>query len=359
MRIRSLTADLLSGKPNFMTNSLSQSPVVTDEIPKNFREALAKVGLSAEEVRELGRLEVAKPLFDLVATIALVAITPVLYLFFPHPLTFAVCIVLSLHSFSRFASLVHASDHGSLFPSATANRWFGNLCAYFMGYTRIGHRTTHQAHHSFLNTEGDADRIWGAPDEGIGRMVKSLLRDLFLVSAFQRILQYSQADRRNYESSPWRALRPAFILRGLRVQLPVIPVQLALLGYYAVVLGPEYYLYLYILPMLTVYPALIRLRSTVEHSFPVGYRPESAERAWVVRSTSANFLERLVVAPLDGQLHFEHHLLPGVPYYRLAKAHALITSRGMKVPVASGYVSFLLEKWREERTARAAAFSER
>jgi fatty acid desaturase len=111
--------------------------------------------------------------------------------------------------------------------------------------------------------------------------------------------------------------------------------------------------------MLTLYPALIRIRSTVEHSFPVGYRPESSEQSWVVRSTRANIFERFVVAPLDGHLHFEHHLLPGMPYYRLAQVHALIESRGMTVPTSPGYFSFLMEKWREERSARRAAFAER
>lgn len=331
----------------------------TKEVPKTFREALAKARLSTDDLRQLGRLEVAKPATDFVTTILLVAATPLLYYFFPHPLTFLFCVLLSLHNFSRFASMVHASDHGSFFPHPTANRWFGNACAYFMGYTRSGHQAAHQAHHSFLNTENDADRVWGAPDESIRQMIRSLLRDLFLISAAQRILQYSQADRRKYENSPWRSLRPAFLLRGIRVQLPVIPVQLGLMAYYWALVGPQYYVYLYVLPMLTLYPAVIRIRSTVEHSFPVGYHPESGEQSWVVRSTRANFFERFVVAPLDGQFHFEHHLLPGMPYYRLSHVHALIESRGMTVPTSPGYFGFLIEKWREERSARRAALSAR
>lgn len=326
-----------------------------EEVPKNFREALTKANLSTAELKELGRLSVARPAVDFVVTVLLVALTPVLYRVFPNPVTFVFCILLSLHCFSRFASMVHGSDHGNLFPNATANRWFGNACAYFMGYTRAGHRTAHQAHHTNLNTVGDADRIWGTPDESVRVMVRTLAQDMFLVSAIRRLMQYTQTDRKTYENAPWEKANFRFVLQAVKTLFPVIPVQLALLGYYAVILGPQFYVFFYVLPIMTLYPAIIRMRSMVEHSFPVGYSPAAENQAWVTRSTRANIFERFVVAPLDGHMHFEHHLLPGVPYYNLARAHTLIESRGMKIPSAPGYFGFLLEKWRQEKSLQLAA----
>jgi len=328
-----------------------------EEVPKNFREALTKANLSATELKELGRLRIARPAVDFAITVLLVALTPVLYRLLPNPFVFVICILLSLHCFSRFASMVHGSDHGNLFPDASANRWVGNLCAYFMGYTRAGHRAAHQVHHTHLNTVGDADRIWGAPDESVGTMVKTLAQDLFLISAIRRLMQYTQTDRKAYENSPWKKLSFRFVWRGIGTLLPVIPIQLALLGYYTVIAGPQYYLYFYVIPIMTLYPAIIRMRSMVEHSFPVGYVPAAENQSWVTRSTRANIFERFVVAPLDGHMHFEHHLLPGVPYYQLAQVHALIESRGMKIPSAPGYFSFLLEKWRLEKSMRLAITS--
>jgi fatty acid desaturase len=137
------------------------------------------------------------------------------------------------------------------------------------------------------------------------------------------------------------------------VQAPVIPVQLGLLALYWWIAGPYYYFLFHILPLVTIYPAVIRLRSTVEHSFPIGYTTADAEQSWVTRSTDANWLERFVIAPLDGHYHFEHHLLPGVPYYNLAKAHFMIAEKGFKVPTAPGYFGFFLDKWRQERDLAA------
>jgi fatty acid desaturase len=338
-----------------MNTPAAEEVGVAAEVPTNFREALGKVGLTADELKQLGRLEYATPVVDLLVTVALMAAIPVIYRWLPNPITFVFCILLALHCFSRFAQLVHGSDHGCLFPNATANRWIGNLCAYVMGYTRIGHRTAHQSHHSFLNTEKDADRVWGRPDEEAHEMARTLVQDLFLMSAAKRLFQYSQTDRKSYGASPWGSVNLATLWQIVRIQLPVIPVQAALFAYYWLVIGPQFYVLLYLLPLLAIYPAIIRVRSTVEHGFPVGYRPESQDQVWVVRSTRPNLLERLVVAPLDGHLHFEHHLLPGAPYYNLREANRIIEARGMKIPKANGYLRFVVEKWRQEAELHRAA----
>src|SRR4051812_5156266 len=120
----------IAKQTNPMNTPAAEEVGVAAEVPTNFREALGKVGLTADELKQLGRLEYATPVVDLLVTVALMAAIPVIYRWLPNPITFVFCILLALHCFSRFAQLVHGSDHGCLFPNATANRWIGNLCAY-------------------------------------------------------------------------------------------------------------------------------------------------------------------------------------------------------------------------------------
>jgi hypothetical protein len=63
------------------------------------------------------------------------------------------------------------------------------------------------------------------------------------------------------------------------------------------VIGPQYYFFFYLLPLATLYPAQIRLRSASEHSFEAGYDVASRGR-WLSRSANASFLERFIIGPL-------------------------------------------------------------
>jgi fatty acid desaturase len=335
----------------------SDVPPIAQEVPRSYRELLRKVDLSPDDLKMLGRLHVWPVLFDFSATVFLMVASAVLFSLKPGLTTGAVCLFVTLHNFSRLPQLVHASDHGNLLPNVVANNALGNICAYMMGYTRTGHRLAHQGHHSYLNTERDSDRVWGHPGESTSQTVRSWREDLFLVSAVRRVLQYAQHDRKTYSVSPWKELSIASFVQALKVQAPVVPAQLALLAVYWWIAGPYYYFVFHLLPLATIYPAIIRLRSTVEHSFPIGYTTSDPEQSWVTRSTHAGWLERFIIAPLNGHYHFEHHLLPGVPYYNLARASAILADKGFAVPTAPGYVAFFLDKWRQEKALAAQSGS--
>ena len=73
------------------------------------------------------------------------------------------------------------------------------------------------------------------------------------------------------------------------------------------------------------------------------------------RSIRANLPERLLIAPLLIHYHFEHHLLPGVPYYNLPLAQKVLAQKGLDVPMAPGYFAFVFRRWRDERRLEQAA----
>jgi len=249
---------------------------------------------------------------------------------------------------------VHGSDHGK-FLSGRWNDVAGGIAAALLGFSRAGHALSHQMHHINLNTEMDSDIIWGRPEQTVRQMFGMWLQDLLMISAAKRMLQYLQFERGSYDVAPWRKLSLGFFTGKLGQVWPVVAVQSAVVAYYSLLLGPEFYVYFYVLPILTLYPAQIRLRTACEHCFDAGYVPANDEERWVSRSIRANLFERFLIAPLLIPYHFEHHLLPGVPYYNLPLAHELLDQKGFTVPTAPGYFAFVLGRWREERRLDHAA----
>lgn len=335
-----------------MEMSVAISPE-TPELPKTYRELLQRAGISKEKLLELSKLKPCRAAADYALTLVLIALVPVAYMLVPHPAVLVSCVLLNLHCFNRFAQIIHSSDHGGLFNDTAMNAAFGNFASSFLGYARAGHQLSHQQHHIHLNTERDSDRIWGRPDESVAEMRALMLKDLTMVTALQRLLQYSQTDRKTYEVSPWKKLSIAFVLQAARSMWLVAITQLALLAYYSATIGPAYYFLVYFLPIVTLYPAQIRMRTAVEHAFDEGYVPANLDAVWVTRSTDANVIERFLFAPLDIPYHFEHHLLPSVPYYNLSKLRRILEAKEFNVPLAPGYIAFIRRRARLEAIARS------
>jgi len=319
---------------------------LTAGAPTSFRETLRRGRVSVSAVRELCEVKDARGVIDLSTTLLTVLAVPVLAWLLPHPVTYMACFLLAIHNFNCLAQLVHESDHGSLFRASRLNTLVGNLCAYPVGYHRYGHREAHLDHHTYLNTERDPDRIWNRPDQTTRDLFGAFLRDLFLASAIHRFLQYALPRERGGAVSTRRPLT-AFGAAAVTL-LPVFVMQALIFGLFAFTAGPWFYLWLHVLPAMTLYPAQIRLRSTVEHSFAEDW-PPSPDGVWVSRTTRPNLLEWFLFAPFGQYYHYEHHIFPAVPHYNLGRVHRLLLEAGIRVPVTTSYVGFLVRKIRAER----------
>ncbi len=328
---------------------------VANEVPRTYRDLLKAANLSRDEISKLHEIRDGRALLDLLGALATAAAVPWIYLAFPNPLTAVVCVLLTIHNFNSIAQVVHGSEHGKYLSSGRWNDILGSLGAALLGFTREGHALAHQMHHLELNTDEDSDRIWGRPEQSTREMLGMWLQDIFMISAAKRLLQYMQFDRKTFTATPWRGLNLGFFSGKIGRVVPVVAVQVLVIAYYSAVIGPQFYIYFYVLPILTIYPAQIRLRTACEHCFEAGYRPRNRGERWVSRSIRANLFERLVIAPLLIQYHFEHHLLPGVPYYNLPLARRILAKNGLEVPLAPGYFAFVFRRWRAERQLARAA----
>ena len=324
--------------------------------PRSAREALQSRAISLDELKAAHRMRDGRSALDVLSTLASFVAVPVIFGLVDRWWAVPILMLWAIRNFNSAAQLVHESDHGTLFQDPRMNQAFGNLFAFLLGYTRSGHRTAHMDHHLYLNTERDPDIIFSQPSGSAASVVKGLLGDLFLLSAIKRLLQYSQSDRSAYSVSPWRRLSPAYFVGMTRVMIPVFVTQLFLLGIFSAAGGRWAYMLLHVVPIMTLYPLQIRVRSIAEHAFEAGYQPGSAPEAWVTRTSRLNPLERWVVAPLGQHLHYEHHVFPSIPNYNLPGVHRLLVRSGIPVPTNGSYFGFLLRKIRaERRSARAVA----
>jgi fatty acid desaturase len=321
--------------------------------PRSAREALQSGAISLEALRGAHRMRDGRSALDVLGTLVSFVAVPVLFGLHPRWWTVALLALCAIRNFNCAAQLVHESDHGTLFRDPRLNRSLGNLFAYLLGYTRSGHRTAHMDHHLYLNTDRDPDIIFSQPSASSAAVLRGLLSDLLLVSAIKRLLQYSQSDRTTYSVSPWRRLTPRYFARMAAAMVPVAVTQIVLLSIYTVVGGPCAYLLLHILPIMTLYPLQIRVRSIAEHGFEAGYQPASPQEAWMTRTSRLNILERWIIAPFGQYLHYEHHVFPSIPNYNLPHVHRLLVAAGIPVPINRSYFGFLFQKMRAEWRAGA------
>jgi fatty acid desaturase len=92
---------------------------------------------------------------------------------------------------------------------------------------------------------------------------------------------------------------------------------------------------------LTTYNFSLRVRSIAEHSVV----PDREDDQRNTRTTYANFVEKLLFAPLNVNYHAEHHLLMTVPCYHLPRMHRMLKERGYyeRGVLAPNYVSVLIQ----------------
>ncbi|MCL4233437.1 MAG: fatty acid desaturase, partial [Deltaproteobacteria bacterium] len=91
---------------------------------------------------------------------------------------------------------------------------------------------------------------------------------------------------------------------------------------------------------------IIRIRSMAEHACT----EKTEDQYRNTRTTAANILARLTVAPHHVNFHLEHHALMTAPHYRLPDMHRLLRARGVyeTSPFSLGY-------WRIIRLVSAKA----
>jgi fatty acid desaturase len=253
----------------------------------------------------------------------------------PNPLSFLIAVVVIGNRQLGLAILMHEASHRLLFAQATLNDRVGAwLCGAPVGASLRLYRPYHLSHHRHTQQEQDPDLSLSAPFP-ITRSSfrRKVMRDLLGVTGFQRRVAQCR-EAMGTASGPlanmaalWRNER-AFLLSNV-----VLLAVLSAAGAWWL------YLLLWVLPLLTWYQLISRLRNIAEHAV-VGPADDPLRNT---RTTLANPLMRLVLAPYWVNYHLEHHLFVYTPCWKLARAHRLLRDQGLlpRMEVADSYVQVL------------------
>jgi fatty acid desaturase len=231
----------------------------------------------------------------------------------------------------------HDGAHHLLFKNRKLNDW---VCEWLLNRPMLGasivpYRNYHLTHHRFTQQPNDPDLVLSAPFPITpSSFARKVVRDL---TGRTGLKQRGALIRAAFgkPGEPWSAR----LTHGARRLAPNALINLAFLGGFAATGHWYLYLLLWVVPALTWEQLISRIRNIGEHAAV----PDNDDRLRNTRTTLANPLERLIVAPYFVNYHLEHHLLVSCPAYHLPEAHRLLVAKGFapRMEIAPSYPAML------------------
>ena len=298
-----------------------------EEFKDDFRKALPK-----EVVARLTRRSAWRASLAVLHDIAMLAAAIGFGLYFwPNP--FAVLVSVLIVGTRQHALFVIAHDaaHYVLYESRLANEIVGRASAMVQGLSMCTYRVIHRLHHNNLYGALDPDTaLHGGYPRGKAYLVKKLLKDLCGLTAW-KTYAYFLGGAPALNTATNVALRPLDDTSDkLRTEArhdrnAVIAFHVMALALFAVSGYLVQYLVLWVLPLVTVVQAILRLRAIAEHGATTDLSsPLTAARTNVVPAWLA-----WLIFPHQVNYHIEHHLYASVPHYNLPALHREMRARAM------------------------------
>jgi fatty acid desaturase len=231
--------------------------------------------------------------------------------------------------------LMHDAAHGLLHPNRAVNDW---VARWFCGSELDAYRPYHLQHHRYVQQSEDPDLVLSAPfPVTASSLRRKIIRDLTGQTFFKQ--RFGPVIGRISLRKPGEAVWPlvADEIKKQRVFLSLNAAGFALFA--AAGLGWAWLL-MWLLPMATWLPLVTRLRNIAEHALIVQNGTDPLRHA---RTTKANLLERLCIAPYWVNYHCEHHMFTHIPCWNLPAAHRALVEKGVaaRMEVQPGYATVL------------------
>jgi len=232
--------------------------------------------------------------------------------------------------------LMHEASHRSLFKTRALNDVLGKwLCAAPVWSRLPAYRIHHLQHHNHANSPRDPDLGLVTPfPASKSSVARKLARDLFGVTGSRRVVGLVAMDLGflTYTASSGATRLDPLAEGGVSLVLrravqnfgPVIVMNALMAGtlWWA---GIGWTYALWVGAYMTTFSLFLRLRAMAEHACT-----SMVENPfWHTRTTYANVVARLTVAPHNVNYHLEHHLLMTVPHQSLPRMHGLLMARGV------------------------------
>ena len=251
-----------------------------------------------------------------------------------HPVGWLLGVLLMGRTHAQFLSLMHEAAHRLLFSKKQLNDWVGRWLIGYPAFTNTdAYRRVHMAHHrdEFGPEEPDIPLYANYPISPAS-FRRKLLRDVT-------------------GQTGWKLLRQQFAGLGgtdpltRRSQRKILAVQIGLLAVSIAFGSPQAYVVLWLLPHLTVWRVINRLRSIAEH----GGMQRGDDRRVATHAIRQSPLARFYLVPYNIGFHLSHHVDSGIPFRSLPKYHRELQRAGY-LTADLEYPSYRAV-WRALRTA--------
>lgn len=256
-----------------------------------------------------------------------IAAAMALFLVWPNPLTLILAVMIIGSRQLGLAILMHEAAHNALFKSRRLNERVGDwLCGRPILADLPAYRRYHLKHHRHTQTDEDPDLVLSAPFPTTkSSLRRKIIRDLtgrtgIKLRAQQLAFAFKTAFDPDIEPDD-DGLSQAFAGPSLGKSLIANAVLLAL---FTVIGAWWWYPVFWLLPLLTWYQLVVRIRNIAEH----GAVERTSDPMRNTRTTLAGPLMRAFVAPYWVNYHLEHHLVMHMPCRNLPRLHDMLMARG-------------------------------
>ncbi len=319
--------------PEWITGGMVPPPELLPDVLPTAR--LSVTGMPIRELRDVfRRIPTARNLLTIISVWAQVVGEIWLAMRLSNPFVWGAVFVLMGRNFANMAIIGHEASHRILLPNRKLNDFVGRWLAFYPNFTAYDiYRRLHMAHHreEFGPTEPDMNFYSGFP-VGWRSMARKFGRDIVGVTGARNLIGLFKALGSD---------------KGRPIALKILASQLVVLGAFIAVGHPELYLFIWLLPWMTVWKVLNRLRSIAEH----GGMHKSVDRRETTHHVRQSLIPRFWFAPFNTGWHLAHHVDPGIPFRRLPALHDELELAGY-VPEGLAWPSYTT-LWRALATGPA------
>lgn len=257
-----------------------------------------------------------------------------------NPIIYVIAFLLMGRAHAQLLALMHESVHRLLFRNRKLNDFAGRWLLGYMSFVNTdGYRYVHMAHHreEFGPNEPDIPLYANYP--------------------ITRASFWRKMRRDGLGSTGFRMLRGQFMSifktdpQQLNTQRKIFSLHAVLLILSVIFVNPWVYVMLWLVPYITVWRVMNRLRSIAEHG---GLRADDDRRV-TTHSVKQHLFSSFYFVPFNLGWHIAHHTDSGIPFRSLPKYHRQLQASGF-VTDAYQYSSYLAI-WRALRSRPEALAS--
>jgi fatty acid desaturase len=226
-----------------------------------------------------------------------------------------VAVVLMGRSFALLAILGHEAAHRLLFSRKRVNDRVGRWVLSYPGFVPFDlYRRSHMAHHRDEMGPDEPDRaLYAGYPIPRASFRRKLTRDALGSSGWKNLKALLKA-----------ATKPS----SRRVALPILGVQVLLFAAFLAAGWPQLYLVLWLLPWMTSWRVINRLRAIAEH----GGMARSADKRQTTHHVRQRWSARFWMVPYHTGWHLAHHVDAGIPWRNLPRLHRELEAAGWATP---------------------------